>query len=47
MNINFMDMVFNIPSVIIIAVSFLILMKTKVHPIILVVAGAILGVLIF
>lgn len=47
MNIDFMNMFFNIPSVLVIAVSFLILMKTKIHPIILVVAGAILGVIFF
>ncbi|MFR9020074.1 MAG: chromate transporter, partial [Fusobacterium sp.] len=47
MNATFMDMVFNLPSVVIIAVSFLILLKTKIHPIILVVAGAVLGVVIF
>jgi len=47
MNVNFMDMVFNLPSVVIIAVSFLILLKTKIHPIVLVVAGAVLGVAIF
>lgn len=47
MNATFMDMVFNLPSVLIIAVSFLILLKTKIHPIIFVVAGAILGVVIF
>ena len=47
MNIDFMNMFFNIPSVLVIVVSFLILMKTKIHPIILVVAGAILGVIFF
>lgn len=47
MNIDFMNMVFNIPSVVIIAVSFLILLKTKIHPIVLVAAGAIIGILIF
>lgn len=47
MNATFMDMVFNLPSVVIIAVSFLILLKTKIHPIVLVVAGAVLGVVIF
>lgn len=47
MNVTLMDMVFNLPSVIIIAVSFLILLKTKIHPIVLVVLGAILGVIIF
>ena len=47
MNIDFMNIFFNIPSILVIAVSFLILMKTKIHPIILVVAGAILGVIFF
>ena len=47
MNATFMDMVFNLPSVVIKAVSFLILLKTKIHPIVLVVAGAVLGVVIF
>lgn len=47
MNINFMNMIFNIPSVIVIILSFLILLKTKIHPIILVVVGAILGIFIF
>lgn len=47
MNFEFMNRIFNFPSVIIIGVSFLILLKTKIHPIILVIAGAILGVIVF
>lgn len=47
MNINIMNLAFNIPSVIIIIASFLILMKTKIHPIILVLIGAVLGIIIF
>lgn len=46
-NFSFFDFHFNLPSLILVAVSFFILLKTKIHPIFLIAAGAIIGILIF
>ena len=47
LNVTVFNSVFNIPSIILSITAFIILLKTKIHPIFLIVGGAILGIIIF
>lgn len=47
MNFTVFNTVFNLPSLMIVAASFALLMKTKIHPIILILISAFAGIILF